>query len=201
MADSDGQKLGSSFSFNFGTADGTVEIVRTARSLLALLVLAPAAAGCQFSFSSGGPDYKKLESAIADELNKQYAPMSRQVSSVECPRPSDSPKAGSTFNCIADLEGNDVRVEVTFTDDDYSVDFATLDVVFDLRETGKELSKDISEEYGFKISVKCGSGLEVVAVGESFECEAVDRRGDSRPVKVTAGGPDSEDSWEVVGGN
>ena len=163
-------------------------------------MLVPVAAGCNFSFSSGGPDYKKLESAIADELNKQYAPMSRQVSSVECPRPSGSPKAGSSFNCIADLEGNDVRVEVKFTDDDYNVDFATLDVVFDLAETGKGLSKEVSQKYGFDVTVRCGDGLKVVAVGESFECEAADRRGDTRPVKVTAGGPDSEDSWEVIGG-
>lgn len=174
--------------------------MRSPRSLLALLLLVPVAAGCQFSLSSGGPDYKKLESAIADELNKQYAPMARQVSTVECPRPSGSPKAGSSFNCIADLEGNDVRVEVKFTDDAYNVDFATLDVVFDLAETGKGLSREVSKKYGFGVKVSCGRGLKVVAVGESFECEASDRGGDTRPVRVTAGGPDSEDSWEVVGG-
>lgn len=173
---------------------------RSPRSLLALLVLAPVIAGCQFSFSSGGPDYKKLESAITDELNKEYSPMSRQVSSVECPRPSGSPKAGSSFNCIADLEGNDVRVEVTFTDDDYNVEFATLDVVFDLAETGKGLSERISKEYGFHVAVSCGSGLKVVADGESFECEAKDRRGDTRPVKVTAEGPDRQYTWEVISG-
>ncbi|GJF09985.1 hypothetical protein NGTWS0302_35520 [Mycolicibacterium cyprinidarum] len=164
-------------------------------------MLVPVAAGCQFSFSSGGPDYKKLETAIADELNKQYSPMSREVSTVECPRPSDPPKTGSTFDCVADLEGNDVRVKVTFTDDDYNVNYATLDVVFDLVDTGKGLSKEVSEDYGFPVKVTCGSGLKVVAVGESFECEASDRRGDTRPVKVTAGGPDGEDTWEVVGGS
>ncbi|MCB0949089.1 MAG: DUF4333 domain-containing protein [Mycobacterium sp.] len=166
-----------------------------------MLTLVPVVAGCQFSFSSGGPDYKKLESAITDELNKQYSSMSEQVSSVECPRPSSSPKAGSSFTCIADLDGNDVRVEVKFTDDDYNVDFATLDVVFDLTETEKGLSQDISQDYGFNVKVNCGSGLKVVPVGESFECEAVDGRGDTRPVKVTAGGPDNDDTWEVIGGN
>ncbi|MCH9735311.1 MAG: DUF4333 domain-containing protein [Actinomycetia bacterium] len=165
-----------------------------------MLLLVPVAAGCQFSLSSGGPDYKKLESAIADELNKQYSPMSRQVSEVECPRPPGSPKAGVSFNCIADLEGNDVRVEVKFTDDSYNVDFATLDVVFDLAETGKGLSREVSKEYGFAIKVRCGTGLKVVAVGESFDCEASDRRGDTRQVRVTAGGPDSEDSWRVISG-
>ncbi|MDZ4235468.1 MAG: DUF4333 domain-containing protein, partial [Dietzia sp.] len=133
------------------------------RSLLALVLLVPAAAGCQFSFSSGGPDYGKLESAISDELNKQYSSMAvaRQVSAVECPRPSDPPKAGSSFNCIADLEGNDVRVEVNFTDDDYNVDFSTLDVVFDLAETGQGLSEDVSKDYGFEVTVSCGDGLKV----------------------------------------
>lgn len=165
-----------------------------------MLTLVPLVAGCNFSFSSGGPDYEKLESAIADELNKQYAPMHRQVSSVECPRPSGSPKAGSSFNCVADLDGHDVRVEVKFTDDDYNVDFATLDVVFDLAETGRGLSKEVSQEYGFDVRVDCGDGLKVVAAGESFECAAQDRLGDKRPVKVTAGGPDKDDTWEVIGG-
>ncbi|NVN51863.1 hypothetical protein HLY00_1853 [Mycolicibacterium hippocampi] len=184
-------------------AEQYLESVTSPRSLLALLLLAPVAAGCQFSFSSGGPDYEKLESAISDELNKQYSSMAvaREVSAVECPRPEDSPKAGSSFNCIADLEGNDVRVEVKFTDDDYNVDFSTLDVVFDLAETGQGLSEDVSKDYGFEVVVSCGEGLKVVAVGESFECEAADRRGDTRPVKVTAGGPDAQDTWEVVGAN
>lgn len=193
-------RLNTFFAVYFFTAGGTVEDVRLPHAILALLMLVPAAAGCQFSFSSGGPDYKKLETAIADELNKQYAPMSRQVSSVECPRPSSPPKAGSSFNCIADLEGNDVRVEVTFTDDDYNVDYSTLDVVFDLPQTGEGLSEEVSKDYGFEVKVRCGSGLKVVAVGESFECEAVDRRGDVRRVKVTAGGPEGRDTWEVIGG-
>lgn len=162
-------------------------------------MLAPVAAGCQFSFSSGGPDYKKLEAAIADELDEQYSSMSRQVSSVECPRPPNPPKAGSSFNCIADLDGNDVRVEVNFTDDDYNVKYSTLDVVFDLAQTEKGLSEEVSEDYGFDITVSCGSGIEVVPVGESFECEAVDPQGEVRPVKVTAGGSDGHDTWEVIG--
>lgn len=164
-------------------------------------MVAPVVAGCQFSFSAGGPDYEKLETAIADELNTQYSAIDRQVDTVECPRPSESPKAGSSFNCVADLEGNDVRVEVKFTDDDYNVDFATLDVVYDLAETSKGLSEDVSQDYGFEVTVQCGEGLKVVAVGESFECEAADPRGDTRPVRVTAGGPDGQDTWEVVGGS
>ncbi|MDZ4264704.1 MAG: DUF4333 domain-containing protein [Mycobacterium sp.] len=168
------------------------------RPFLALLMLAPLAAGCQFSFSSGGPDYEKLETAIADELNTQYSAISRQVSAVECPRPSTPPKAGSSFNCIADLDGNDVRVEVKFTDDDYNVDFATLDSVYDLATTGEGLSEEVSKDYGFDVTVRCGNGLKVVAVGDSFDCEAADRRGDTRPVRVTAGGPDDKDTWEVI---
>ena len=36
-------------------------------------------AGCQFSMSAGGPDYKKLENAISDNLNENYQTFNKQV--------------------------------------------------------------------------------------------------------------------------
>ncbi len=154
-----------------------------------LLAVLPAAAACHFSVSAGGPDYGKLESAIADNLNKQYSSLSQQVSGVECPRAAQSPKSGDTITCVADLDGHDVRVGVRFTDDDYNADYSTLDVVYNLTETEKALSQKISQQYGFPVSVRCGTGIKVVAVGDRFECEAADRRGAARTVQVTAVGP------------
>lgn len=167
------------------------------RSHLSLVLLASALSSCSFNFSAGGPDYGKLESGITDELNAAYAQMSRQVSSVVCPRQSNTPKAGDTFVCTADVEGHDVRVEVELADDE-SADFRTLDVLFDLPDTAKSLSREISAEHGFAVTVTCGKGLEVVAIGESFECTAADRAGDTRTVKVTAGEVGVEDRWELV---
>lgn len=164
-----------------------------------LAVTVPMLSGCQFSMSAGGPDYAKLESAIADELNGEYKALSRQVSSVECPRPAEVPKAGDELTCVADLDGNDVRVRANFTDDDYNVDFATIDTVYDLNDTAAGLAKQISAEYGFDVDVECGRGLKVVEVGQAFECSATDPQGATRSVKVTAGGAGDKDKWEIVG--
>lgn len=176
----------------------TITDVASLRSRFALLLVAPVLAGCSFSFSAGGPDYDKLEGAIADELNGTYAEISREVSSVDCPRPSPTPKTGDTFVCGADVEGQNVRVEVKVNDDDYNVSFSTLDILFDLAETERGLSQDVSKEYGFEVTVTCGEGVKIVAIGASFDCEAVDQRGDARTVKLTAGDVGSGDSWEIV---
>lgn len=168
------------------------------RPFLILAATIPVLAGCQFSFSTGGPDYEKLETAITDELNTQYESISRQVTAVECPRPDETPKVGDTITCVADLDGNDVRVDTTFTSDDYDVNFETIDTVYELGDTADGLAQDISGEYGFDVTVDCGQGIKVVPVGDTFECSAADRSGDTRPVVITAGGPDENDHWEVV---
>ena len=168
------------------------------RSRIMLLLLAPALAGCQFSFSAGGPDFEKLENAITSELNKNYAAISREVSAVECPRPSQALKVGDTFICNADVDGHNVRVEATVTDDDNNVNFTTLDVVYDLSDAGNALSQTLSDEYGVAVSVVCGEGLHVVEAGHSFECNATDPDGDTRTVKITAGAVGEDDHWEVI---
>ena len=110
--------------------------------LAALTLTIPVLAGCQFSFSAGGPDYEKLETTMADELNTQYEAISQRVSGVRCPRPDETPKTGDSITCVADLDGSDVRVEATFTSDDYDVDFATIDTVYDLGDTADGLADD-----------------------------------------------------------
>ena len=162
-----------------------------------MLVLA--LAGCQFSASAdGGLDYEKLEGAITSELNQQYAQISRQVSGVKCPRQATAPKTGDTFTCTAGVDGQTVRVEVIVRDDDYNVHFSTLDTAFDLERTGQSLGPQLSEQYGFPVTVTCGAGLKVVAIGDSFECAAEDADGNTRTVRLTAGSADENDHWEVV---
>jgi hypothetical protein len=158
----------------------------------------PMLAACNFSVSAGGPDYQKLESAIADELNTQYQPLARQVSSVECPRPDKPPKAGDTLTCVADLDGGDVRVVATFTDDDNNVDYRTIDTVYDLTDTEAGLAEQISARYGFNVTVECGDGLKIVESGRTFECSATDPGGATRAVQVTAGEAGEKDTWKIL---
>lgn len=165
---------------------------------LALPAAALALAGCQVSLSAGGPDYEKLESEITGELNKRYTQIARTVSNVECPRPTTAPKTGETFTCNAGLEGQPVRVEVKVRDDDYNVDFSTLDAAFDLENAGRALTQEVSAELGFPVTVLCGEGLKVVAIGEFLECTAAASDGDERTVRLTADSVDEGDHWEVL---
>jgi hypothetical protein len=164
---------------------------------LRLLLLVPVLAACSASVSAGGMDFGKLESAITEELNKNYAGISQQVSSVECPRGAE-PETGETFVCNADVDGNTVRVQATMTDDEGNVDFSTMDVLFDLATTANGLSKTITEDQGFDVTVTCGEGLKVVEIGKSFTCEAADPEGATRTVKVTAGAVGESDQWELM---
>lgn len=161
-------------------------------------MLFPVLVGCSFSFSAGGPDYEKLEGAIADELNTSYSEISRTVAGVDCPRQSDPPKAGDSFICTATVDDKAVRVEAKVGQDDETVDFSTLDVVYDLATVAPKLARAISESQGFAVTVTCGEGLKIVEIGKSFECVAADRRGDTRPVKVTAGPVGEADDWEIL---
>ncbi len=152
---------------------------------------------CNFSFSAGGPNYEKLEKSIADQLNDTYSEIGQKVSSVTCPTSQPTPKQGDTFICNADIDGEKVRVEVTVSDDEGNVRFSTLDVVYDLARTERLLGKDIESKLGFPVTVTCGTGLKIVAVGDSFTCTAADRQNVDKTVEVTVEEV-GKDHWQIV---
>ena len=172
------------------------------RGLPALLsaLLAPLAA-CSFSFSSGGPDYAKLESTIHDRLAEQYAEIGHTPSAVTCPRSQDTPETGDMFVCTTEVDGDDdltVHIEVTVGEDG-DADFRTVDTVYDLPDAAEKLAAEISQNQGFPVTVDCGRGVKVVADGNSFECTATDPAGQDRTVRLTAGSVDDGDRWELLG--
>ncbi|MGZ5363861.1 MAG: DUF4333 domain-containing protein [Mycobacterium sp.] len=152
---------------------------------------------CNFSVSAGGPDYDKLEKSISDELKGTYSTISPNAPTVTCPREQTDPKAGDKFICDADVNGEKVRVEVTVKDDEGNVDFSTLDVVYDLPSTEKLLATEIESQMGFPVTVKCGTGLKIVPVGDSFTCKAVDENSVEKTVEVTAV-EIGKDNWRIV---
>ena len=61
------------------------------------------------------------------------------------------------------------------------------------------LTEDAVERIAYEaVEDAANDGIKIVEVGSTFECEAADRSGDTRPVVVTAGGPDENDQWEVI---
>jgi hypothetical protein len=156
---------------------------------------AVALTGCQSPFTSAEPDYDALESYIADEVNGDFSSqISREVSGVDCPRQADTVTSGESFVCIVDVDGHDVRVELTAKN--HGLDFTTLDIVYDLGPAAQDLAAQISNEVEFPITLSCGEGLKVVPIGDSFECTAADEYGDTRTIRITAN-PDG-DFWEVL---
>ncbi|MGE2837214.1 DUF4333 domain-containing protein [Mycobacterium sp. SMC-4] len=151
---------------------------------------------CQFSMSTGGLDHDKLETAITDELNRTYQSLSQQVSSLECPR--ESPGKGDKLICTAEVGDQQVRVEATVTDDDYNVDFVTLDTLYHLPDLAAALQEDISAQVGFPVVVTCGEGLRAVEIGTTFDCVAADEEGTERLVRVSAAPVGEDDQWELV---
>lgn len=170
------------------------------RITAALLLVSGAAlvSACSFSASVGGLDYDKLKTAITDELNKSYSSVGQKVSSIDCPEQSPAPKKGDKFTCTAEVSGQKVRVETTVTDDDYNVNFSTIDTLYDLNKTGSSLSDELSAQLGFPVTVDCGEGLKAVEVGKTLDCTAVDDAGDERTVRLTAAPIGEEDKWELV---
>jgi hypothetical protein len=152
---------------------------------------------CSFSFSSGGPNYDELEKSIVDQLSDTYSGIGRSASSVTCPRSQPDPRKGDTFVCDADVDGEKVRVEVTVKDDEGNVRFSTLDVVYDLPRTERLLDEDIEAKVGFPVTVKCGTGLKIVPVGDGFTCTVVDRQSVEKTVEVTVEQV-GKDSWRFV---
>ncbi len=173
---------------------------RSAPALVAVctVLLASPLAACQFSASTGGLDYNKLETAITDELNKSYSSISQKVSSVDCPQQSPSPAKGDKFVCTAEVGAEKVRVETTVTDDDYNVHFGTIDTLYDLPKTATSLTGDLSDQLGFPVTVDCGEGLKAVEVGKTLDCTATSAEGDQRTVRLTAAPVGESDKWELV---
>jgi hypothetical protein len=180
-----------------------LKLVSRTRSAPALitsctLLLASPLAACQFSASTGGLDYSKLETAITDELNKSYSSISQKVSSVDCPEQSPGPGKGDKFVCTAEVAGEKVRVETTVTDDDYNVHFGTIDTLYDLPQTATSLTGDLSDQLGFPVTVDCGEGLKAVEVGKTLDCAATSAEGGERTVRLTAAPIGEADKWELV---
>ena len=152
---------------------------------------------CSFSIG-GGLDYQKLEDEITKELDSSYSSIGQQVSSLECPERSPSPKKGDTLECTADVGGQTVRVAATIKDDDYNVDFETKDTLYDLPSVAQTLAGEVSDKLGFEVTVDCGDGLKAVEVGATFDCVAADPEGETRTLQVTAAPVGESDSWELL---
>ena len=137
---------------------------------LSLPAAALALAGCQVSLSAGGPDYEKLESEITGELNKRYTQIARDSverrvpTSQQRPRRQARPSPATPASKASPFAWRSKFAMTTTTSTSArSTPFSIL------RMQVGPLTQEVSAELGFPVTVLCGEGLKVVAIGDSLE--------------------------------
>ncbi|MCF8605440.1 DUF4333 domain-containing protein [Gordonia sp. HY442] len=170
--------------------------LRTA-TVVATLAALPVLAACSASIGGTTLDHDKLNDEITTKLDTEYAKFPRTVSSVDCDDPGKDPKVGTKFQCVADVDGTDVRVDVTTTTEDMDVKYQTVDTLYDMAYASKTLAPSVSQRLGFQVNVNCGNGLKALTPGSTFECRVSNDSGESDTLTyfVTEGG--GKDRWEI----
>lgn len=92
-------------------------------------------------------DHRRAEHQLRDDLPTGF------VGRLPA-RPESRP--GEKILCTAQVGDQSVRVESTVTDEDYNVNFETLDTLYDLPSVGTTLSDELTNQLGFPVTVTCG---------------------------------------------
>jgi Domain of unknown function (DUF4333) len=161
----------------------------------AVTVLAATAglAGCSLSAKSTLSS-ASVEAKIASELAQSYGIASPPV---HCPR-SMPAEVGSTFTCVATLEGQPLPVAGTVTSSRGHVEVHPTSAVVVADTAEAEMGKNLSTTFGQPVTVACPiPELLVAPVGHSFECTA-NVAGVNRKVVVTVTNLAGDLSYHVL---
>jgi hypothetical protein len=105
---------------------------------------------------------------------------------VDCP-PSVPVGIDVKFDCLADVGGKPVRIEVTQRDERGShITFVPLDAVVDVVQLVADLPSLVVDKFTGEVTVACGfETVVVVAPGGTIPCSGTDVLGVSKPITVT----------------
>ena len=150
-------------------------------------------AGCSLS-ARNSLSSASVESKIASELANSYRIAAPPV---HCPR-SIPAQVGSTFTCVATLEGQPLRVVGTVTSSRGHVDVHPTSAVVVAETAEAEIGKSLSATFGQPVTVSCPiPSLLVAPVGHTFGCTA-NIAGVGRQVAVTVTNVAGELSYRVL---
>lgn len=158
-----------------------------------LIALSVAALGLTAACSSAGEQ-------VADKVNDEAAKrleISTDDISTTCPDDADAEK-GEKFECIVDIEGQDLPALIEFTsDDEFTFEFAG--EAFEKEEFTSTLSEELgSEEWlGTEVTeLECpGETFVVIAADETIECQGTDASGSEGSAVI---GLDAEGTAYIV---
>lgn len=162
---------------------------------LAVLVVVPALAGLA-GCSGDAYDVAKAEREIGLFVDRTFEGV--ETGEVTCPDDIDA-KEGTKFDCTAEVEGQDLRIEVTMTDDDGNATFEAAQAVLDLTRAEEAMGSDIGAQVGAAVEVDCGErDFLVKSPGDTFECTASDEDGNSVTLVATVTDTDGHIQYETV---
>jgi hypothetical protein len=138
---------------------------------------------CSVSVSTGGDqlDVEEGEQLFKRQLEERTG---AAVERVDCPERKI--KKGDTFTCTAIVEGQSLRLAVTQTDDEGTVDGQPEQALLSVEKATTAIESSIREQTGIAAQVDCGDKAVLVKdVGATFDCTARAPDGSTRRVAVT----------------
>ena len=167
------------------------------RPTVLALVVVIATAAC-----SPGPartiGTERLVDDLRDAVVEDYG---LEALSVSCPDDVEA-KAGKVFECEVELTGGVLHMEVEQEDDDGLLRFGAVEAVIPVEGPTSAIAHTYRTRIGRNVEVTCGDDLAlVVAIDDTFACEAVDRQGITETVTGTVVSRDGAFELELEDGS
>lgn len=160
----------------------------------AVLVILPVLllAGC----SGDDYDVETAEREIGRFVDRTYEGI--ETGEVTCPDDVDA-EEGTTFDCVAEVDDQELTIEVTMTDDEGNATFEATQAVLDLTRAEEAMSSDIGAQIGATVEVSCGErDFLVKDPGDTFECTATDDDGNSVTLVATVTDAEGHIEYETA---
>lgn len=142
---------------------------------------------------------------LTEEIQSKVKEISGEdlETSVDCPS-GVTAEAGSTFECTATIDGQELTIEVTQTNDDGDLTYDQAQAVLSMQKAEDQISAGLVEQIGGQWTVSCApDGHETIyisAVNDVWQCQAEGVNGDGQqlqaPIQVTTTSLDGGIAWE-----
>jgi uncharacterized protein DUF4333 len=142
-------------------------------------------------------DMEAVKKSIRDGLVKQLEVTVQQIT---CPKTREA-EEGDVFDCTAQVEEVGVlTVTVTQKDDDANIGWnvTKTEGLLDLKALESQIRAGLEAHGGVDVKVNCGGRFRGIRVGQTFECHAIDKDGETPTIRVTMKDAEGNVNWKVV---
>lgn len=135
--------------------------------------------------SATNPGNAKTTQEIETRLSKVVSEsMGVPMQSVKCPTGAEV-AVGSRFDCEAGLDGQTFAIAVEITDvTEPQFKWSTKGLLL-TSKLEAYIQKEIKDRSGIDVTTSCGSSIRIANIGETFECQVTDTKGQARSARVT----------------